>query len=193
MYMLDDPKKKKKAEFSLATVLANEVTKKQLLGFIEEIVLCESKIKSEKEAIKDIRGEAQRSFFHNMDFYSFFFGYKKNFVFAYGTNGNITNTFNVFLDMWNRYGFFQVFLFGVVILIRIYKQSKFHFPVYFLIPFLIYSMVESIFFPNFWDCIIYILFFTPKKNLPFFNNFFQHQVVLFLYVNLMEISLYSSL
>lgn len=57
--MLDDPKKKKKAEFSLAAVLANEVTKKQLLGFIEEIVLCESKIKSEKEAIKDIRGEAE--------------------------------------------------------------------------------------------------------------------------------------
>ena len=49
----------KKPEFSLATVMANEVTKKQLLGFIDEIVLCEGKIKSEREAIKDIKGEAE--------------------------------------------------------------------------------------------------------------------------------------
>ena len=53
--------KAKKPEFSLAGVLANEVTKKQLLGFIEEIVLCEGKIKSEREAIKDIKGEAETS------------------------------------------------------------------------------------------------------------------------------------
>jgi hypothetical protein len=51
----------KKPEFSLGAVLANEVTKKQLIGFIEEIVLCESKIKSEREAIKDIKGEAETS------------------------------------------------------------------------------------------------------------------------------------
>lgn len=51
----------KKPEFSLSAVLANEVTKKQLLGFVEEIVLCESKIKSEREAIKDIKGEAETS------------------------------------------------------------------------------------------------------------------------------------
>lgn len=57
--MLDKPTKK--AEFSLSTVLANEATKKQLLGFIEEIVLCEGKIKSEREAIKDIKGEAEAS------------------------------------------------------------------------------------------------------------------------------------
>lgn len=57
--MLDKPNKK--AEFSLAGVLGNEVTKKQLLGFIEEIVLCEGKIKSEREAIKDIKGEAESS------------------------------------------------------------------------------------------------------------------------------------
>lgn len=57
--MLDKPNKK--AEFSLAGVLANEATKKQLLGFIEEICLCEGKIKSEREAIKDIKGEAESS------------------------------------------------------------------------------------------------------------------------------------
>lgn len=51
--------KAKKPEFSLGAVLANEVTKKQLLGFIEEICLSEGKIKAEREAIKDIKGEAE--------------------------------------------------------------------------------------------------------------------------------------
>ena len=54
--MLDKPKK---PEFSLQTILSNDVTKKQLLGFIDEIVLAESKIKSEREAIRDIKGEAE--------------------------------------------------------------------------------------------------------------------------------------
>lgn len=56
--MLDKPKK---PEFSLQTILSNEVTKKQLLGFIDEIVLAEGKIKAEREAIKDIKGEAENS------------------------------------------------------------------------------------------------------------------------------------
>lgn len=56
--MADKPKK---PEFSLEGILNNEVTKKQLLGFIEEIVICEEKIKNEREAIKDIKGEADQS------------------------------------------------------------------------------------------------------------------------------------
>lgn len=53
--------KTKKPEFSLSTLLANEVTKKQLLGFIEEVVLCEGTIKSQREALKDIKTEAETS------------------------------------------------------------------------------------------------------------------------------------
>lgn len=56
-----DGAKAKKAEFSLSTLLANDVTKKQLLGFIEEIVLWEDKIKTGREAIKDIKGEAEQA------------------------------------------------------------------------------------------------------------------------------------
>lgn len=56
-----DAKPNKKEEFSLSTLLANPVTLKQLLGFIDEIVLCEGKIRSEREAIKDIKGEAEKS------------------------------------------------------------------------------------------------------------------------------------
>jgi hypothetical protein len=58
---MNDTTKSKKPEFSLASVLANEVTKKQLLGFIEEVVLCEGKIKTEREALKDIKNEAETS------------------------------------------------------------------------------------------------------------------------------------
>jgi uncharacterized protein (UPF0335 family) len=53
--------KTKKPEFSLQGVLSNDVTKKQLVGFIEEIVVSESKIKSEREAIKDIKSEAEQA------------------------------------------------------------------------------------------------------------------------------------
>ena len=52
---------KQKPEFSLEGILNNDVTKKQLFGFIEEVVLCEEKIKSEREAIKDIKGEAEQA------------------------------------------------------------------------------------------------------------------------------------
>jgi hypothetical protein len=56
---MSDNTKKLKPEFSLSTILANEVTKKSLLGFIEEIILHEGAIKTAREAIKDIKSEAE--------------------------------------------------------------------------------------------------------------------------------------
>ena len=50
-----------KVEFSLESLVNNPVTKKTLEGFIEELVLCRTKIKTEKETIKDIVGEAKDS------------------------------------------------------------------------------------------------------------------------------------
>ena len=50
-----------KVEFSLETIINNPVTKRQLEGFIEEIVLCKGKIKQEREAISDIVKEAKDS------------------------------------------------------------------------------------------------------------------------------------
>jgi hypothetical protein len=51
--------RKAKVEFSLETLINNPVTKRQLEGFIEEVVLCRGKIKMEKEAISDIVKEAK--------------------------------------------------------------------------------------------------------------------------------------
>lgn len=53
--------KKTKVEFSLSTIQSNTATRKQLEGFIEELVLCHGKIKTEKESIKDILTEAKDS------------------------------------------------------------------------------------------------------------------------------------
>ena len=48
-----------KVEFSLEGLLNNPVTKKQVEGFIDEMVLCKGKIRAEREAIKDIASEAK--------------------------------------------------------------------------------------------------------------------------------------
>ena len=53
--------KKQKVEFSISTIIANEVTKKQLQGYIEEIVLSKNKAKDANAAIKDIKDEAKNS------------------------------------------------------------------------------------------------------------------------------------
>ena len=50
--------KKTKVQFSLNTILNNPVSKRSLEGFVEELVLCHTKIKADKEAIKDIINEA---------------------------------------------------------------------------------------------------------------------------------------
>ena len=52
---------KAKVEFSLETIKQNPTTKKQLEGFIAEVVICKRKIKDEREAIRDITVEAKDS------------------------------------------------------------------------------------------------------------------------------------
>lgn len=60
--MANQPKQKKvKVEFSLDTIRTNPVTRQQLEGFIEEVVISLKKIEQEKEAVKDIRNEAKDS------------------------------------------------------------------------------------------------------------------------------------
>ena len=51
--------KANKVEFSLSSIQANPVQMKQLEGFIEEIVLWKSKVKTAQEGIADIRGQAK--------------------------------------------------------------------------------------------------------------------------------------
>jgi uncharacterized protein (UPF0335 family) len=50
-----------KTEFSIESITSNETAKKRLLGFIEEAILANRKIKTEQETLKDIRNEAKDS------------------------------------------------------------------------------------------------------------------------------------
>lgn len=51
--------KRTKVEFSLSTVLANTTTKRQIEGFIDEIIIWKSKQKEAAGGVKDIIGEAK--------------------------------------------------------------------------------------------------------------------------------------
>ena len=53
--------KAKKPEFSLEAITNNPITKQQLTGFVEEIVILRDKIKSDREGIRDIMSEAKDS------------------------------------------------------------------------------------------------------------------------------------
>ena len=48
-------------KFSIDSINKNSTLRKQLEGFVEEIVLCKNKIKTETESIKDITKEAKES------------------------------------------------------------------------------------------------------------------------------------
>jgi hypothetical protein len=133
-------------------------------GLIDFIELVIGKISSTDALEEDIRGEAINSFFQNMDSFKFIFGYPKNFIFASSPYTDLIYTYNVFIDMWNRYGVFHISLFTIIMLYRFYNFNKYLFPLFYIFPFLIYSIFESIFFPNFWDCLIYLLMFTPPNK-----------------------------
>jgi hypothetical protein len=157
-----DKKKMNKVLITFSILILSVVIFKfnQILMFIDTI----GNINGLEALNEDVRGEAQKSFFQNLNFSRLFFGYTYNYAYSIGLYVDIKYTYNVFLDMWNKYGLFQLIIFIGVLLFRIFKHSKFYFPLYFFIPFLAYSMVESFFLPNFWDCIIYILLFTPRDG-----------------------------
>jgi uncharacterized protein (UPF0335 family) len=59
--MKDATGKKTKIQFSLDTIVNNPVTKSQLEGFIEEILLHKGHIKTHQLGVKDIMSEAKDS------------------------------------------------------------------------------------------------------------------------------------
>lgn len=118
---------------------------------------------------QDIRGEAQSEFFKNMTLDELIFGHDAK-QYAGDVEKGITYTFNVFLDMWDKYGITILIVFMFIFAFRCFKYAKFEFPLYYFIPFFMYSFVESIFFPNFWDCVIYLLLFTPRLTNILQNN-----------------------
>ena len=56
---MNNKPKRAKAEFNLATVLANTTVRKQVEGFVEEIILHKRAQKTAAESVKDIVGQAK--------------------------------------------------------------------------------------------------------------------------------------
>ena len=117
-----------------------------------------------------VRVELVLNFFEYVWNKGFFFGPPLNFDY-----GDATYTFNVFLDFWNNYSFFAFAVLISIILLRYINREKYYFPFYYFAPFFLYSMFESIFFPNYWDVIIYLLLFVKEKP-KFLNYKVQHKV-----------------
>ncbi len=119
---------------------------------------------------EDVRGIAQSEFFNKLTFSNWFFGYPPNTIYVVWSDTDIKYTYNVLLDIWNKYTISLVVGLLLLIVFRICASSKFEFPIYYLLPFILYSLIESLFFPNFWDAFIYFLLFLPKKkNIECFN------------------------
>jgi len=102
------------------------------------------------------RGIAQAVFFSEMTINEFFWGYPEGYKFYF-----FEYTYNVFLDLWNEIGFIGFLLFTGIFLRRFMKHKKYYFPLIYFAPFLIYSLVESIYFPKYWDFAIIILLIHP--------------------------------
>jgi hypothetical protein len=103
----------------------------------------------------DIRGTLQASFFELMDIQSFLFGYKDNFDFSYG----FTRTFNSFLDFWSRYGFLPFLVLVVYLIRRVVFSKYFSVPLFYFVPLMFYSLVESLWGGTLWDMLIFLLLF----------------------------------
>lgn len=113
---------------------------------------------------EDTRGIAQSEFFNKLTYFNTFFGYPPNTIYVSAIDGEIKYTYNVFLDVWNRYTIVNFLFFILVIIYRFFSFKKYEFSLVYFIPFFAYSMIESLFFPNFWDAIIFLLFFLTRKQ-----------------------------
>ena len=135
--------------------------------YFEEILVIYDLFFSEYSLInvsESLRTDALSYFLSNLNLNNFFIGYPDGTIFASDPYTDLLYTYNVFLDVWNRYGFIPFIVLISVLLHRFFFYKRYYFPLYYFIPFLLYSFVESIFFPNYWDCFIYLLIFTPIQN-----------------------------
>ncbi|HHT97017.1 MAG TPA: hypothetical protein GXZ90_03885, partial [Clostridiales bacterium] len=115
---------------------------------------------------EDIRSVAQKTFLNNLDSSSLYFGYPSGYQFTPSliSQGGLTYTYNVALDVWNRYSIFGLFVLLVILFNRILNQKTHKIPLYLIVPILIYSSVESLFLPSYWDVLLFIALFLKKKD-----------------------------
>ena len=137
-------------------------------GMIEVFVLSTWDFASvdEYSVLKERRVLALLSFLNQISISNFFFG----FADPWSTTAAQTwfddelYAFNTFLDFWNRYNFFALCTLIFFLIYRFYNRNQFLLPIYYVIFFIIYGMIESIYLPSFRDCFIYLILFLPKHH-----------------------------
>ena len=114
----------------------------------------------------DCRSICQQSFFSNMTVFRFFFGYNISFSFF----GDLHRTFNSFLDFWARYTLLPFVFLLIQLVRRGVRRKDYELPLFTLIPFFLYGMVESVWCGALWDIMLYFSCFlsahsisTPKQ------------------------------
>ena len=106
---------------------------------------------------------AQLSFFNQLTVNNFFFGFPANTYFSDDVY-QMNYTYNMFLDFWNKYNLLTLFILISIIINRIVNRNDFLFPAYYLIPFLIYAMIEYVYLTNFKDLFIYLVLFVKRDS-----------------------------
>lgn len=109
---------------------------------------------------EDVRSLALSSFFMKLDFSSALIGYDNNYEFVSG----ITRTFNAFFDFWKTFGLLPMFFLVACIVKRVVRRSEYQISLLCLMPIIAYSFVESLWGGTFWDVIIFVCLFWPKKS-----------------------------
>tara|TARA_Y100001980_G_C14541878_1_gene320036 strand:+ start:261 stop:1391 length:1131 start_codon:yes stop_codon:yes gene_type:complete len=134
----------------------------QLFIFVSSSPLFNSGVTIEDYSVlQESRIIAQIQFFQQLTLDNFFFGYKEGTLFV--ANGELLKyTFNTFLDFWNNYNLLSLFILFYLIIYRFIKRDIFYFPIFYLIPFLIYTNIESIYLPSFIDVFIYLVLFVKR-------------------------------
>ena len=114
--------------------------------------------------LEEVRIVAQILFFQQLTLDNFFFGYSEGTLFV-AKGELLTYTHNSFLDFWNHYNLLSLFILLYLIIYRFVKKDIFYFPIYFLIPFLIYANLESIYLTSFRDVFIYLVLFVKRDSI----------------------------
>ena len=114
----------------------------------------------------DIRSEAVKNFFVRINNFSqFLLGPGMSEV-EISESEYIGYSYNSFIDVWSRYTFigFSLLLinFSLTTLKGIWCRENYRF--FLLTPILFYSLFESLYFPNFWDAIIFSIIFISDLS-----------------------------
>lgn len=109
----------------------------------------------------DGRSDSVLSFFSNMTVDRFLFGYDISFTFAY----DLHRTFNSFLDFWSRYTLIPFVYLLIQLVRRVIRRKEYELPLYTLIPFFLYGMVETVWSGALWDSMLYFSCFLSDRSL----------------------------